>query len=203
MPGNLIRLKHITRDMVRAEPHTLWVFGDNMARKGLGGQAAAMRGEPNAVGVPTKWAPTNEPAAFFRDTDLDDLAVHGAIDAAFRTLRRALEEGRAVVIPQDGLGTGLARLPQRAPRIAAYIEALIRELHLIASGVDLPAQSGSRPPPSVVVTVEAGGGAGPGIVITAAEWVANRGRVLQRIADAIEQERRAIQGAGAKGGVPG
>jgi len=46
--------KHITRQMLRAEPGTLWVFGDNLQRKGLGGQAKEMRGEPNAIGIPTK-----------------------------------------------------------------------------------------------------------------------------------------------------
>ena len=54
---------------------TVFVFGDNMERCGFGGQAAAMRGEPNAVGVPTKWAPGSAPADFFCDDDLKDLAV--------------------------------------------------------------------------------------------------------------------------------
>jgi hypothetical protein len=52
--GKVIRLKHITREMVRADPSTVFVFGDNMARNGLAGQAKEMRGEPNAIGVPTK-----------------------------------------------------------------------------------------------------------------------------------------------------
>lgn len=29
----------------------LYVFGDNMVRRGFGGQAREMRGEPNAVGI--------------------------------------------------------------------------------------------------------------------------------------------------------
>ncbi|KKL05458.1 hypothetical protein LCGC14_2605850, partial [marine sediment metagenome] len=49
---------HITRQMLRDEPDTLFVFGDNMQRRGLGGQAFAMRGEPNAVGIPTKIFPS-------------------------------------------------------------------------------------------------------------------------------------------------
>ncbi len=56
MPGRIVFLDWITRDMVRAEPDARFVFGDNVEREGFGGQAAAMRGEPNAIGVATKWS---------------------------------------------------------------------------------------------------------------------------------------------------
>ncbi len=62
------REPHITRQMVRAEPEAYWVFGDNLARKGLGGKAREMRGEPNTIGIVTKRAPTMNPEAFFSDT---------------------------------------------------------------------------------------------------------------------------------------
>lgn len=50
-------LAWITRDMLRKEPEARFVFGDNAYRKGFGGQAKEMRGEPNALGVATKWYP--------------------------------------------------------------------------------------------------------------------------------------------------
>lgn len=110
--------KRITRAMLRAEPDTLFVFGDNMARTGYGGQAMEMRGEPNAVGIPTKWSPGMSPVDFFTDRDFDQARV--AIDDAFHLLRR---HSGSIVWPEDGIGTGLAELPQRAPKIWAHIEA--------------------------------------------------------------------------------
>jgi hypothetical protein len=126
--GKVLRLKHITREMVQASRETVWVFGDNMARTGYGGQAAAMRDEPNAIGVPTKWAPNNRPTAYFTDEDWLNDKVSLAIHYAFRAMRVALDDSRDVVIPADGLGTGLADLPRRAPRIYREIEERIAAL---------------------------------------------------------------------------
>lgn len=99
-----------------------------MQGRGMGGQAAAMRGEPNTVGVPTKWAPERKVWAYFSDDDLEDRDVWHAINSAFIVIKDALADGRNVVIPADGLGTGLAELPTRAPKLYAIIEARIAEL---------------------------------------------------------------------------
>lgn len=125
MSGQLHRVKWITRKMVQVRHTTVFVFGDNMERCGLGGQAGAMRGEPNAIGVPTKWSPGSAPDDFFRDVDLKDLAVRAAILGAFAVINESLDAGRDVVIPTDGLGSGLSELPTRAPLIYAFIEELI------------------------------------------------------------------------------
>ncbi|MDE2344609.1 MAG: hypothetical protein KGL63_14685, partial [Betaproteobacteria bacterium] len=111
MVGRVLRLKNISRSMVRADRGTLFVFGDNIARAGHGGQAAAMRGEPNALGVPTKWRPGRAEADYFTDADADLVQVRDPIILAFQAMREALAAGRNVVIPADGLGTGLADLP--------------------------------------------------------------------------------------------
>lgn len=126
--GKVLRLKHVSRAMVQADRNTLFVFGDNIAEVGRGGQAAAMRGEPNALGVPTKWRPGRVEADYFTDADADLLQVRDPIIHAFQLMREALLAGRNVVIPADGLGTGLAELPRRAPRIHRAIEARIRAL---------------------------------------------------------------------------
>lgn len=110
----------ITRADIRASPDTLFVFGDNMKERGLGGQARQMRGEPNAVGIPTKWNPTMEEDAFFIDSDLP--AVQGLIDERFDKLVAHMKRGGRVVWPANGIGTGLADLQRRAPRIWAHIE---------------------------------------------------------------------------------
>lgn len=112
--------KFITRAQLKHEPLALFVFGDNMEGFGSGGQAREMRGEFNAVGIPTKWAPNMSPAAFFADADFDE--VRPSIDAAFERLERHIAKGGHVIWPEDGIGSGLADLPRRSPKIWHYIE---------------------------------------------------------------------------------
>jgi len=118
--------RHITRAMLRSEPATLFVFGDNLQRRGLGGQAKEMRGEPNAVGIPTKRAPSMRPDAFFSDADLFDFAWDS--DREFARLMDHMEAGGLVVLPADGIGTGLADLERRAPRVWERLQMRIQEL---------------------------------------------------------------------------
>jgi hypothetical protein len=132
--GQLIRQKHVTRQMLRDNRDTLYIFGDNMARAGFGGQAKEMRGEVNAVGVPTKMRPKRTEKAYFTDAHLDRQDVIIALRLAFDRLEQHLRSGRNVVIPADGLGTGLAELPTRAPRIHREIEARVAGLERVAEG---------------------------------------------------------------------
>jgi hypothetical protein len=133
--GRVIRMKLITRAYVRANPDTLFVFGDNMEQRGYGGQAKEMRGEPNVVGVPTKRSPSRDEGAYFSDAMWwHDPTIKAAIDEAFQTLVMALKAGKDVVIPADGLGTGKAELPSRAPDIYSYIEGCIFVLGAWARG---------------------------------------------------------------------
>jgi hypothetical protein len=124
--GEVLRFPELTREMARKYPKTLFVFGDNMKRTGLGGQAKELRGEPNAVGIPTKWSPSLEAAAYFADSDFPK--VKDAIDEAFDELEEHLASGRSVIVPEAGVGTGLADLPRRAPKIFAYIVSRFDQL---------------------------------------------------------------------------
>lgn len=118
--------KWITREMLRANPAASHIFGDNLQRKGFGGQAAAMRGEPNALGLPTKRLPDMSPRAFLTDADLGMIVMltEHDIDALFRKL----ESGGDVIWPEAGIGMGLAQLPIRAPKIMAYYDAVLQGL---------------------------------------------------------------------------
>jgi len=113
-----------TREMLQQRPGDLFLFGDNMSRVGRGGQAFACRGEPNAVGLPTLWSP----GIFFCDNDIVFADVRIAIDEAISKLRRHLRNGGTIVLPADGVGTGLARLPEMAPKIHAYIQSELDSL---------------------------------------------------------------------------
>jgi hypothetical protein len=109
--------KWITRQNLRDNPDTFYVFGDNVRRIGYGGQAKEMRGEPNAIGVATKWEPSNRPNAFFNDT----LVCKQQVEMDLMAVQRVLDRRKTVVVPTDGIGTGLARLPFVAPRLNAFI----------------------------------------------------------------------------------
>lgn len=137
---------YITRAMVRAEPKTLFVFGDNMARIGFGGQAKEMRGEINTVGIPTKWKPSHAESSYLRDDDFE--RVRPEIDAAFVRLTLHLVIGGDIVWPTAGIGTGLAELPERAPLIWNYIEAERIGLEKLAAEMSLPSQQESAGPAS-------------------------------------------------------
>ncbi|MBX3283643.1 MAG: hypothetical protein KF756_14350 [Acidobacteria bacterium] len=121
------RLKYITREYVKANRDKLVLFGDNLEQRGFGGQAAAMRGEPNAVGVPTKKTPSREESAFFTDDEFEH--NKSAIEAALSPVFTAVSDKNiTVVIPADGLGTGRAELDRRAPKTFAYLQRRLADL---------------------------------------------------------------------------
>ncbi|MGL4962835.1 MAG: hypothetical protein ACRC67_16505 [Inquilinus sp.] len=122
------------REQIKAAPNQLFIFGDNFEQKGFGGQAAEARGEPNAVGIPTKRAPSMRPHAFLADADLPTLQE--AAEPALQRLRQHQDAGGTVVMPAAGIGTGLANLAQRAPACWAWLCA---ELQLL--GIENPATS--------------------------------------------------------------
>lgn len=103
--------KFITRADLRANPEDIYVFGDNLAEVGYGGQAREMRGEPNAIGIPTK----RSPAEYLSDADYEE--VLWVWHETFGILAGYLFQGATVVWPADGIGTGLADLKNRAPRL--------------------------------------------------------------------------------------
>ena len=121
----LIFQKRIYRADLKANPDVLYVFGDNEQHVGMGGQAGEMRGEPNALGVPTLKAPGEHWT--------DDNYAHqcAVIDTHLYPVRLALQAGDVVVFPLDGIGTGIAQLPQCAPRTFQYLTKEVLKLEVI------------------------------------------------------------------------
>ena len=118
----LIYQSRIVRNDLKANPNIFYVFGDNAERRGMGGQAKEMRGEPNAFGIITK----RSPKEFLDDTDHDWVAA--SWDNDFNTLKAHLRVGRHVIIPLFGIGTGLAQLPIKAPRLWDELISNMKEL---------------------------------------------------------------------------
>lgn len=112
-------IDHYTRDEIRANPEKLYVFGDNFQRKGYGGQAAEARDEPNALGIATKISP----AALLSDDYFSEVVFREFLPK-FMLLKMQLDTGGIVVWPKDGIGTGLALLPEAAPKIYAKLVEL-------------------------------------------------------------------------------
>ena len=120
----VIRWHHITREIVQSNPEKLFVFGDNFERRGRGGQAMEIRGEPNSFGIPTKYRPGNKERDFFSDKqeEFDNVAFELA------RLLSEFKSGRVIVIPVNGIGSGLSQLKSRSPHIHKLITEFIADL---------------------------------------------------------------------------
>jgi hypothetical protein len=129
--GRLLFQEWISRADLQDNPDKIYVFGDNVKRYGYGGQAKEMRGEPNAFGIPTKWAPSMSDDAYFSDRQYNDIVI--ILDLHFQKLRSHIENGTSVVFPTNGIGTGLSQLPQRAPIVNDFIQNLIYDLENFAN----------------------------------------------------------------------
>jgi hypothetical protein len=131
MKGRLLFQEWISRADLQDNPDKIYVFGDNVERYGYGGQAKEMRGEPNAFGIPTKWAPSMSDDAYFSDRQYNDIVI--ILDLHFQKLRSHIENGKSVVFPTNGIGTGLSQLPQRAPIVNDFLQNLVYDLENFAN----------------------------------------------------------------------
>lgn len=97
----------------------IFVFGDNLDRSGRGGQAI-IRHEPNAFGIPTKRFPRMHESAFFSDSECE----RNHVLTALRNLWH-VAQGKQVVFPKDGIGTGLAKMEEKSPLLYAEMCAIL------------------------------------------------------------------------------
>jgi hypothetical protein len=114
----------VYREDARRNPEVLYVFGDNVTRKGMGGQAAQLRYEPNAVGVATK----HSPYTYFGEDAADIAAQKRIIDQDMKRLFDHVINGGVVIWPSRGIGTNRADLHNVAPTTARYLEKKLAAL---------------------------------------------------------------------------
>lgn len=137
-------VKLYSRPELRDNPHKLFVFGDNFERKGYGGQAQAARDEPNAIGIATKIGP----GQFLDDTYLSECLVREFLPK-FTLLKTHTASGGTIVWPADGIGSGLAALEEKAPKIwlalARMRTWLFKDEEVVYVG-DTPEVDGVVPP---------------------------------------------------------
>lgn len=118
----IIISSELSVDQCNQKQDSLFVFGDNIQGWGKAGQAI-IRDCKNSFGIPTKYEPSMKEQAFFSDTKEEFQIVLNA----FLKLREKYISGKYeyLVFPKNGLGTGLAQLQDRSPKILALINSQI------------------------------------------------------------------------------
>jgi hypothetical protein len=116
-----------TCEDTKKNPKHLFIYGDNNLHDGKKGQSI-IRNEPNTHGIPTKRLPRNHSTAFYSDDDYMDNCKQ--IDEAIKQIRNKLNTGEydALVFPENGLGTGLSQLQEKAPLTFIFLNKSILNL---------------------------------------------------------------------------
>ena len=122
----LVFQNYIHRQDLRENSEVLYLFGDNEVRQGFGGQARECRGEVNAVGIATKKYPDMQEHSFWSDDEFE--RVKKILDMDLSRAITHLKNGGIVVCPKNGLGTGLSKLPEKAPKVFQYLVSQIEEM---------------------------------------------------------------------------
>ena len=117
-------MKRYSVSDVKNNPEKIYVFGDNLIKKGFAGQAV-IRVCQNTIGIPTKRVPSMRENSFFSDKR-DELR---AVVFALNKVRDALVEGKTIVLPEDGIGTGLAQMGERSPIIFKKMNEYLQKLN--------------------------------------------------------------------------
>ena len=114
----------------------IFIYGDNDASMEKGGQAI-IRDEPNAYGIPTKKYPSYDKLSYYYDNELDDnkLKIDNAINKIIKKLKDKNSNYKGIILPSDGLGTGLAKLNTNAPLTFEYLNKKINELKLTCTQI--------------------------------------------------------------------
>ena len=105
-------------------PTDLFVFGDNLKRWGSAGQAC-IRTCTNAHGFATKHYPSMKPDSFFSDRDEE---LHQILNEEFIAMHDAMAGYTRLVLPMDGLGTGLSAMPEHCPIAFDYMNSIFSVL---------------------------------------------------------------------------
>ena len=116
-----VESKYYNIALLKANPDKIYVFGDNITESGKGGQAI-IRDEENAFGIPTKVSPNTYEKAYFNDNTYES-----NISQIDRAIEKIKADGRVVVLPKDGLGTGLAKMQEKAPDTYQYLKQRLLE----------------------------------------------------------------------------
>ncbi len=114
-----------TSKIVQSQPECLFIFGDNDIHKGKRGQSV-IRDCPNTIGIPTKKYPSMRISSFYTDTELEQ--NKNSIQNAIDIIKIELKKYKFLVFSEEGLGTGLAKLPEKAPLTYKFLLKSLKTL---------------------------------------------------------------------------
>lgn len=128
---NIEYTSELTVRKCREFPDYIFVFGDNLARYGKAGQAC-IRGERNTFGIPTKRYPSMADGSFFSDRRCERDHVLTALRELYKLAIR-----HTIVFPQNGIGTGLARMNETSPVLFGEMNEILFKHFGIRNGTNL------------------------------------------------------------------
>lgn len=107
----------------------LFIFGDNTLRLGMAGQAQIRKCQ-NSCGLATKLNPGMDDGDFMSDNfyDAHCMVIEKDIIKIVRRFENKANGYNKIVFPYDGLGTGLSKLPEKAPRVYNFLCTKLREV---------------------------------------------------------------------------
>jgi len=128
-------IKKLYRSNVEKDMDKIYLFGDNEER--TSGQnlidikdetkgrypnitQAVIRGLPNTIGIVTvKNANTKDSTRFYETKDFDKFKKQ--VDTDLAVVENYLKEGKTIVLPSNGIGTGVSNLKTKAPKLYNYL----------------------------------------------------------------------------------
>ena len=107
-------------EQCRTHFDSLFVFGDNDMRIGMGGQAI-VREQVNTIGFSTKKAPGGAAVDYYTDDEYKENCER--IEEEIKKIWKYAEEKdyKVIVFPYMGLGTGLSEMPIRCIKTFSYL----------------------------------------------------------------------------------
>ena len=111
----------LTVELCKNNPNSIIVFGDNLIGKGKKGQAI-IRDCSNSYGVPTKRLPSMKEGSFFSDQESE----YNLVKERLSNLWKEHKAGKVIILPTNKIGSGLADLQNKSPKIYKMIESFYK-----------------------------------------------------------------------------
>ena len=108
-------------ELCKNNPNSIIVFGDNLIGKGKKGQAI-IRDCVNSYGVPTKRLPSMQDGSFFSDLESE----YNLVKERLLNLWTEHKEDKEIILPINKIGSGLADLQNKSPKIYKMIESFYK-----------------------------------------------------------------------------
>ena len=121
----IIQRKWFSLKEVADNPKNLYIFGDNYQRIGSGGQAI-IRPAKNTAGIITKINPGRSlNTDYFKDEFI--VTNTSLIEKDIKKILELSKYYENIILPYDGFGSGLSKLPELAPKTYIGLGELLKK----------------------------------------------------------------------------